>query len=208
MSDPDQSKGHRFTKGHKKYGGRQKGSPNKNIREQALAGLARGGLAKARKAGKNGAVDGLIYFFEDLAEKNSSAAAALAGKLISSEPPPATGGYTPPIINVVTVPTNYFLSGEQIEATRRRERVFDPADMTALDLAAPIEQANVIPLRQLTQRSDELAPVRKPTSAEDIEALSMRELASLAAEQLGVTLEDVEAMTMDAVLARLRELSD
>ena len=108
MSDPEQpserSKGHRFTKGHEKFGGRQKGSPNKNIREQALAGLARGGANKARKAGVNGKVDGLAYFFEDLAEKNSSAAAALAGKLISSEPPPDTSsGITPGfIVNVVS----------------------------------------------------------------------------------------------------------
>jgi hypothetical protein len=146
MSNPDQSKGHRFTKGHKKYGGRQKGSPNKNIREQALAGLARGGANKARKAGINGKVDGLTFFFEDLAEKNSSAAAALAGKLISSEPPPSAGmGYTPPTITIVSVPSNHFLTGEQIAASGRGERVFDPADMTPLDLAAPVETSGEDP---------------------------------------------------------------
>ena len=101
MSDPDQPKGqHRFAKGHQKFGGRQKGGPNKNLREHAITGLTRGGANKAKKAGKNGNINGLAYFFEDLAEKNSSAAAALAGKLISSESEQKTnaGDYTMPIM--------------------------------------------------------------------------------------------------------------
>src|SRR6478609_3577566 len=89
MTDPDPPKTSnrgQFQPGHKLATGRPKGSGNKNLREHAITGLTRGGANKAKKAGKNGNVNGLAYFFEDLAEKNSSAAAALAGRLIGSEP--------------------------------------------------------------------------------------------------------------------------
>jgi hypothetical protein len=117
MSDPDQPKGqHRFAKGHQKFGGRQKGGPNKNLREHAITGLTRGGANKAKKAGKNGNINGLAYFFEDLAEKNSSAAAALAGKLISSESEQKTnaGDYTMPIIVNSVVSGNMFAPGKTV----------------------------------------------------------------------------------------------
>ena len=76
----------RFQPGNKFGGGRPAGSPNKNVREKILTGLSRGGANKARKSGKNGRVDGLEFFVEDLAEKNPAAAATLAGKLLSTEP--------------------------------------------------------------------------------------------------------------------------
>jgi hypothetical protein len=105
-----------FTPGNKLGNkGRPKGSGNKNLREHAITGLTRGGANKAKKAGKNGGVNGLAYFFEDLAEKNSSAAAALAGKLISSEPEQKTNaGYTTPIIVNSVISGNQFAPGKTV----------------------------------------------------------------------------------------------
>ena len=120
-----------------------------------------GGAAKAKKAGKNGNVNGLAYFFEDLAEKNSSAAASLAGKLISSEPPPSTfgNGYTPPTFNILSVPANHFLTAEQAEKIKHGEPLFDKSDTDTMTTPEPFtptpdiaERNNLVVLPQVEQQ--------------------------------------------------------
>jgi hypothetical protein len=88
MTDPDQPKAvdakGRFLPGNKIGKGRPKGSPNQfgpNFREKLLAGIARSGTKKARKAGVNHKVDGLEYFVENLVDSNGGAAATLIAKL-------------------------------------------------------------------------------------------------------------------------------
>jgi hypothetical protein len=87
MGDPEQPRKGRFQPGNKFGRGRVRGSENKfgpNLREKLLAGIARSGERKAKRAGVNGKVDGTAFFIETLME-NTAAASALLSKLI---PPP------------------------------------------------------------------------------------------------------------------------
>ena len=116
MREPDQpkpmtdAKG-RFLPGHKLSRGRPKGSPNQfgpNFREKLLAGIARSGVKKARKAGVNQKVDGIEYFVENLVDTNGGAAATLIAKLIPpEEPKPEKGGGGITNVNVINIPPNH-----------------------------------------------------------------------------------------------------
>lgn len=99
----------RFQPGNKLATGRPKGSPNKNLREKLLNGLARSGKKKALKAGLNHKIDGFEYFVEHLADTNSSAAASLVSKLIPPEETKSTAAYGP-----VTIIIEPIASGQQL----------------------------------------------------------------------------------------------
>ena len=111
MTDPDQpkpatdAKG-RFQPGNKVGRGRPKGAENKfgpGFREKLLAGIARSGVKKAKKAGINHRIDGLEYYIESLVDNNAGAAATLIAKLIPPEQPPPelSGSPTTIVVNPV-----------------------------------------------------------------------------------------------------------
>jgi hypothetical protein len=55
------------------------------------------------------------------------------------------GGYVPPVFNILAVPTNHFLTGEQIERNRLGLPIVGITDCEPFDLSGPID--NIIPLR-------------------------------------------------------------
>jgi hypothetical protein len=65
-----------------------------------LAGIARSGAKKAKKAGINHKVDGIEYFVENLVDSNGGAAATLIAKLIPPEQPPELPAGPGVIINI------------------------------------------------------------------------------------------------------------
>ena len=111
MTDPDQPKPAnvkgRFQPGNKLGKGRPKGAENKfgpNFREKLLAGIARSGAKKAKKAGVNHKVDGLEYFVENLVDSNGGAAATLIAKLIPQDvPSPELSRAPGVVVNVSSV---------------------------------------------------------------------------------------------------------
>lgn len=107
----------RFLPGNKVARGRPRGSENKfgpGFRDKLLAGIARSGTKKAKKAGINHKVDGFEYFVENLVDSNGGAAATLIAKLIPPEQPPeASGGSM--IVNVSSVATGQqFAPGNEV----------------------------------------------------------------------------------------------
>jgi hypothetical protein len=93
----------RFLPGNKVARGRPRGSQNKfgpGFRDKLLAGIARSGTKKAKKAGINHKVDGFEYFVENLVDSNGGAAATLIAKLIPPEQPPELPAGPGVIINL------------------------------------------------------------------------------------------------------------
>jgi hypothetical protein len=185
MTDPDppaqlkDAKG-RFLPGNRSGRGRPKGSPNQfgpGFREKLLAGIARSGTKKAKKAGVNHKVDGLEYFVESLVDSNGGAAATLIAKLIPPEQPPEFSG-SPLIVNVRPVAEgNQFAPGNKVllpcescaeawQAYRSGEEAWQAflkeiepqltkAAFENLSLVVPPEPDNVVNLRNRKPDNDE-----------------------------------------------------
>lgn len=108
----------RFLPGNKVARGRPRGSENKfgpGFRDKLLAGIARSGTKKAKKAGINHKVDGFEYFVENLVDSNGGAAATLISKLIPPEQAQREFPISPMIINVRSVAEgNMFAPGNLV----------------------------------------------------------------------------------------------
>jgi hypothetical protein len=122
MTDPDppeapRIKG-RFQPGNKAGKGRPKGAENKfgpGFRQKLLAGIARSGVKKAKKAGVNGKVDGFEYYIESLVDNNGGAAATLISRLIPPEAAPEAPKGPGVIVNVRSIAEGQqFLPGNEV----------------------------------------------------------------------------------------------
>ena len=102
----------RFKPGNKLGKRRVKGQKNKfgpDLRAKLMAGIAAAGDRKARKAGKNGKIDGFDFYLEQLFDTSNAAAATLLAKLIPPEKTPEVSGGRV-IVNVHSVAEGQFYS--------------------------------------------------------------------------------------------------
>ena len=205
--DPGQlhDKKGRFAPGHKRIGGRTKGTENKfgpNLRAKLLNGIAKAGLRKAKKAGVNTKIDGVEYYIEDLAVANGTAAATLISKLIPPEQPKSEFSGSGTTINIHPIAAGTFFSREACRELSETGRLPPDAFITLLNSEAPkviesipmrVDEAmetiveeyrapcrpkldNVVPLRQLE------SPVGSDISLEArVEALSPQQRQMLTA---------------------------
>ena len=118
---------------------------------------------------------------------------------------PESGDFTPTTINVLSVPSGYFLSHEQIEANKRGERIINLSDCTPLLL----EQDAPQPLLRIVP-DHEPAPEFKPQNERERRLLA--ELEGLTHEQLlerakQAGFVDTDGIRLEALVAELSRMT-